>query len=123
MATDYRSFVIKLTAEQLAFLEALAVQTNSRAKDGRYAYQHSWQAFLRRLGDNEFEVIEKSPYRLPDGLDAAIAANEQRRREQEQQAEHRQRHPEGSREQTKHPQKTPPLKLQQLEMELEAEPA
>ena len=118
MATKYIQRVVKFTPEQLAFLEALAVQTNSRAKDGKFIYRHSWQELLRRLGNNEFEaLIERNPDPHIARIDAAIAANEQqqREREQERQAEHRRR----IAEQTKAARKTPALKLEQLQMELE----
>jgi len=108
----YEQRNLSMTPEHWLALEALAVQTNSRSTRGTRAHQHSWRKFLERVADGEIIMVERDPYQLPPDLDAAIAANEQRQREQEQQAEHRQRvtaHP-------KQAQKTPPLKMTQLDM-------
>ena len=114
MATTYIQRVIKLTPDQLANLEALAIQTNSRPKDGKLIYQPSWQYLLRRLGDNEFILTERVPYNPLPGLDEAIRVHEERQREQERVAEQQRRVSEHKRPANG----KLPLKLEQLEMAL-----
>ena len=108
----YEQRNLSLTPDQWLALEALAVATNSRATRGTRAHQHSWRKLVERIADGEIIMVERNPYQMPPGLDEAVQQVEQRQREQELQAEHRQR----VTAHTKVVRKTPPLKMTQLDM-------
>lgn len=91
---------IDLTAAERQRLEELAVQTRSRPTRGTAAYQPSWKLLIRLIGRGELDVVEREPYRLPEGLAEQAAAVEQRQRVE----------------------RKAPAKMQQLSM-LELEPA
>jgi hypothetical protein len=108
---------IDLTAAERQRLQELAIQTRSRPTRGTAAYVADWKWLIRRIGRGEIELVERIPYTLPAGLDDAIAANEERQREQEQREE-QQRRVQAHTAQKQAVQKMP-LKLEQLQMELE----
>jgi hypothetical protein len=114
---------IDLTAAELERLQELAVQTRSRPTRGPARRSiPSWQVMIRRIGRGELDVIEHNPYELPDGLVEQAEAVEERRREQERIAE-QQRRIEAHTAQKDLVRKTPALKLEQMHMPLELEPA
>ena len=114
--------MVSLAPPIFAALDALAVKTNSVAKRGPKARQHSWHVMLERIAKGEIIVQEREPYRLPAGLaeqaDAVEACYplefaprrgefeeqklEQARLEQQKQAERKAPRPEGSRMQQLH---------------------
>jgi hypothetical protein len=111
MASVYEQRNLSMTPDLWAALEALAVQTNSRSTRGPQARQHSWRTMIERIAAGEIALTERAPYVIPPALDEAIAANEQ---QQERVVQHRQRIAEH-----KPAERKQPLKLTQLQMELE----
>ena len=127
MATLYEQRNVSMKPELWVALEALAVQTNSRSTRGPKARQHSWQCLIERVANDEFELVPRKPYDPLPGLDEAIrvhaameaaVANEERQREQERVAEQQRR----IEQHQKQAQKMP-LKLEQMSMLTELEPA
>ena len=118
MATLYEQRNLSMKPELWVALEALAVQTNSRSTRGPKARQHSWQCLIERLANDEFELLPRKPYDPLPGLDEAVRLNEERQREQERQAEQQRRVEQHQKQGVKMP-----LKLEQLSMLTELEPA
>jgi hypothetical protein len=124
---------LKMFPDEWQRLEQLAIETNSRPTKGIHARVTTWPALIRRIANGELLVVEPAPYPMPAGLDDAVRQLEQRQQlEAEQLAareaeqlrleEHRQRIAEATKPQRKMPLKMP-VKMEQLHMELEAEPA
>lgn len=95
---------IELSTAERKRLEELAIQTRARPTKSLHAYQPSWKFMLRLIGRGELDIVERVPYQLPAGLVEQAEAVEAQSRLAEK------------REQAA--QKTP-VKLEQLEMELE----
>lgn len=95
---------IDLTAAERERLQELAVQTRSRPTRGTAAYVADWKYMLRRIGRGEIDLVEREPYQLPPGLVEQAEAVEERQREQVQIEQARRKLP---------------VKLEQLQMELE----
>lgn len=62
---------LTLTPDQWQRLEALAEQTNSRARSGPNTLGFSWRTLISRIAAGDFHLTEKKPYKLPDGLEEA----------------------------------------------------
>lgn len=75
---------IDLTAAEWERLDDLAKQTRSRPTSGASAYQPSWRALIKRIAAGDIEVVEKQPYKLPDGLAEAANLVEQRQQTPQQ---------------------------------------
>lgn len=69
---------IDLTPAEWERLDTLAVETRSRPTSGTRAYQFDWKALVRRIASGDIEVVERTPYKLPEGLEQAAQAVEQR---------------------------------------------
>jgi hypothetical protein len=123
-------YYYRFTPEQYAKLLELAAATNSVAKAGPTARQPSVAAMFGRIADDQLLVTEREPWTKPAWLDeAADKVEAEQRAEQERLEQERleqERILEQQRrvaEQAKSQRKTPAVKLEQLDMLTELEPA
>lgn len=120
---------LSLTPPQWLALEQLAIDMNIRSTKGTLARQHSWRKLLGCIADGEILLTVKEPYHLPAGLDEAVQRLEEQQREQERIADQQrleQARLEQQRrvaEQAKSQRKTPAVKLEQMNMLTELQPA
>jgi hypothetical protein len=91
---------IELSSAERQRLQELAAQTRSRPTSGVNAYQPSWKMLIRLIGQGQLDVVEREPYQLPPGLVEQAEAVTERQR-----------------------QRKAPVKLEQMHMPLELEPA
>jgi hypothetical protein len=117
--TAHHSF--RFSSEQWARLEALAATTNSVATYGIRARLPTVATMFARIADGELVIVERVPWSLPDGLAEQAEAVEAQQREQERIIE-QQRRVEAHTVQKQAVRKTP-VKLVQLDMLTELEPA
>jgi hypothetical protein len=96
--------MVSLAPTIFAALDALAVKTNSVARRGPKARQHSWHVMLERIAKGDIIIQEREPWSLPPGLaEQADAVEERQRLEQQHTAQ-------------KQAERKAPLKMEQLSM-------